>query len=285
MSGLKSIWAICSQNFRKWASDHRMWIIGVLLIVVTAIYAEDMRTVANFLGTKPSMWIYPFVYMQFHTKVIYTLPIVMIFCDAPFTDKNQVFVYMRTSRVKWLSGQLLYIILASAVYYLFIFVLTVAFTFSYSDVSQEWGTTLNMLAYSNAAVQAGVHMFDVSGFVIEYFSPPQACFFTFLTSWLSAVVIGAILFFFNLFTGTRLTGITISSFLVVITVVVDMGGWFEYLKFSPISWNTLNNIDVGGMTAKPSFTYCMCVYAGIILTLTAAILLFGRKKSLDLKGD
>ena len=285
MSGFKSIWAICSQNFRKWASDYRMWIIGVLLIVVTAIYAEDMRTVANFLGTKPSMWIYPFVYMQFHTKVIYTLPIVMIFCDAPFTDKNQVFVYMRTSRVKWLSGQLLYIILASAVYYLFIFVLTVAFTFSYSDVSQEWGTTLNMLAYSNAAVQAGVHMFDVSGFVIEYFSPPQACFFTFLTSWLSAVVIGAILFFFNLFTGTRLTGITISSFLVVITVVVDMGGWFEYLKFSPISWNTLNNIDVGGMTAKPSFTYCMCVYAGIILTLIAAILLFGKKKSLDLKGD
>ena len=285
MSGFKSIWAICSQNFRKWASDYRMWIIGVLLIVVTAIYADDMKTVSDFLGTKPSMWIYPFVYMQFHTKVIYTLPIVMMFCDAPFTDKNQVFVYMRTSRVKWLSGQLLYIILASAVYYLFIFVLTVAFTFSYSDVSQEWGTTLNMLAYSNAAVQASVHMFDVSGFVIEFFSPLQACFFTFLTSWLSAVVIGAILFFFNLFTGTRLTGITISSFLVVITVVVDMGGWFEYLKFSPISWNTLNNIDVGGMTAKPSFTYCMCVYGGIILTLIAAILLFGRKKSLDLKGD
>lgn len=285
MSGFKSIWAICSQNFRKWASDYRMWIIGVLLIVVTAIYADDMKTVSDFLGTKPSMWIYPFVYMQFHTKVIYTLPIVMIFCDAPFTDKNQVFVYMRTSRVKWLSGQLLYIILASAVYYLFIFVLTIVLTCPFCEVSQEWGTTLNMLAYSNAAVQSGVHMFDVSGFVIEYFSPLQACFFTFLTSWLSAVVIGAILFFFNLFTGTRLTGITISSFLVVITVVVDMGDWFEYLKFSPISWNTLNNIDVGGMTAKPSFTYCMCVYAGIILTLTAAILLFGRKKSLDLKGD
>ena len=285
MSGFKSIWAICSQNFRKWASDCRMWIIGVLVIVVTAIYADDMRAVANFLGTKPSMWIYPFVYMQFHSKVIYTLPIVMMFCDAPFTDKNQVFVYMRTSRVKWLCGQLLYIILASAVYYLFIFVLTVAFTLPCCEVSREWGTTLNMLAYSNAAVQAGVHMFDVSGFVIEYFSPPQACFFTFLTSWLSAAVLGAVLFFFNLFTGTRLTGITISSFLVVMTVIVDMAGWFGLLKFSPISWNTLNNIDVGGMTAKPSFTYCMCVYAGIILTLTAAILLFGRKKSLDMKGE
>ena len=285
MSGFKTILAICSQNFRKWASDYRIWIIAVLLIVITAIYADDMRTVSKYLGTKPSMWIYPFVYMQFHTKVIYTLPIVMIFCDAPFTDKNQVFVYMRTSRIKWLCGQLLYVILASAVYYLFIFVLTIVLTFPFCELSQEWGTTLNMLAYSDAAVQAGVHMFDVSGIVVEYFSPLQACFFTFLTSWLSAVVLGAILFFFNLFTGTRLTGITISSFLVVITVIVDMGGWTEYLKFSPISWNTLNNIDVGGMTANPSLEYCLCVYAGLIAALIIAILVFGRKKSLDVKGD
>ena len=285
MSGFKTIWAICSQNFRKWASDYRVWVIAVLLTVVTAIYADDMRTVADFLGTKPSMWIYPFLYMQFHTKVIYTLPIVMIFCDAPFADKNQVFVYMRTSRVKWLWGQLLYVILASAVYYLFIFLLTVVFTCPYCEVLQEWGTTLNMIAYSGSAVQAGVHAFDVSGLVIEYFSPPQACFFTFLTSWLSAVLLGTILFFFNLFTGTRLAGITISSFLVVMTVLVEIGGWLDLLKFSPVSWNTLNNIDVGGMTANPSFAYCMCVYTGIILTLAAAILLFGRKQSLDLKGD
>ena len=285
MSGFKTVWAICLQNFRKWASDYRVWTIAVLLTVVTAIYADDMRTVADFLGTKPSMWIYPFVYMQFHTKVIYTLPIVMMFCDAPFTDKNQVLVYMRTSRVKWLCGQLLYVILASTVYYLFIFLLTVVFTCPYCEMSREWGTTLNMIAYSGSAVQAGVYTFDVSGFVIEYFSPLQACFFTFLTSWLSAMVLGTILFVFNLFTGTRLAGITISSFLVVMTVLVEIGGWLDLLKFSPVSWNTLNNIDVGGMTANPSFTYCMCVYMGIILTLIAAILLFGRKKSLDSKGD
>lgn len=67
--------------------------------------------------------------------------------------------------------------------------------------------------------------------------------------------------------------------------IVDMGGWAEFLKFSPVSWNTLNNTDVGGMTAKPAFVYCICVYLGIIFILNAAILLFGRKKSLDLKED
>lgn len=57
----------------------------------------------------------------------------------------------------------------------------------------------------------------------------------------------------------------------------------DYVRFSPISWNTLNNIDVGNMTAKPAFSYCMCVYGGLIIVLIAGIFIFGRKKSLDTK--
>lgn len=283
MGSVKTVWAICSQNLRKWASDYRMWTIAALLVIMVQIYVDDMQKVAELLGTKVSMWIFPFLYVQYHTKVIFTLPVVLMFCNAPFTDKNQVFVYTRTSRAKWLWGQVLYIFIASALYYLFILFLTFISTIFIAEPSLEWGKTLNMVAYSNVAGRVETVFLIVPGRVLEFFTPVQATFFTFLTSWLSAAMLGLIVFFFNLMTGTRFIGIITSSVFVVWTVLVDMGGWISYMRFSPISWNTLNNIDVGKTTPYPSFTYCMCVYAGVLVVLTVGILLFGRKKNLDTK--
>lgn len=57
------------------------------------------------------------------------------------------------------------------------------------------------------------------------------------------------------------------------------------LRLSPMSWITLDNIDVRHTTKKPSFTFCVCVFVGLIAALTAVILIFGRKKSLDVKEE
>lgn len=283
MGSIRTIWAICSQNLRKWATDYRMWTIAALLIIMIQIYVDDMQKVAELLGTKISIWIFPFLYVQYHTKVIFTLPVVLMFCNAPFTDKNQIFVHTRCNRTKWLCGQIIYIFAASAVYYLFILFLTVGLTSLTAEPSLDWGKTLYMIANSNVASAADAHFLSVPRLILEYFSPVQAVFFTFLTSWLSAVLLGLIIFFCNLISNTRFIGIIISSLLVVWTVLVSMGGWIDYVRFSPISWNTLNNIDIGNLTANPSFAYCMSVYSVLIVILTAGILIFGRGKTLDTK--
>lgn len=121
MNSVRTVFSICAQNFRKWAADYRMWVIAVLLIVMTFLFADDVHKNAAALGSDTSVWIFPFLYLSRYMKLVFTLPVVLMFCNAPFTDKNQTFVMMRTSRVKWLCGQILYVFLASAVYYLFIF--------------------------------------------------------------------------------------------------------------------------------------------------------------------
>lgn len=284
MDLIRTTWAISTQNLRKWVTDYRMWTIAALLIVIVQMYVDDMQKVANLLGEKISMWIFPFLYAQFHTKVIFTLPVVLMFCNAPFTDRNQVFVYTRTGRARWLTGQILYIFLAAAIYYLFILFLTIILTVLTAEQSLEWGKTLYTIANSNVINDAQTYYINVSNRVLDFFSPMQAIFFTFLTSWLSAVLLGLIVFFCNLISDTRLTGIFISSALVVWSVLVSNGGFSKFIRFSPISWNTLNNIDTGKMTSAPSFGYCMCVYIGLIMALIIGIFIFGRKKSLDTKG-
>lgn len=138
MRSLKCVVDICVQNFRKWRTDQRVWSIALLLVILTAIYKDDVTKLANALNTKPPFWIFPILYTQFHTKLIFTLPVVLLFCNAPFTDNNQVFVYMRSGRTKWLCGQVLYIFAASAAYYLFLFLTTVILTVFTGELSWGW---------------------------------------------------------------------------------------------------------------------------------------------------
>lgn len=140
------------------------------------IYVDDMQKVAALLDTKISIWIFPFLYVQYHTKVIFTLPVVLMFCNAPFTDKNQMFVCTRTCRIKWLSGQVLYIFIASAVYYLFILLITFASTIFVAEPSLDWGKTLYMIANSNVASTAEAYFLNVPNIILEYFTPVQAVF-------------------------------------------------------------------------------------------------------------
>lgn len=284
MNSVRSVFSICAQNFRKWATDHRMWVIAALLIVMTFIFADDVRKNAAALGSDVSMWIFPLLYLDRYMKLVFTLPVVLMFSNAPFIDKNQTFVMMRTSRVKWLCGQILYIVAASAVYYLFIFLLSVLSTVFIADLSLDWGGTFYSLAYGGVTIPDDILKVQVPKIIVEFFTPVQACFFTFLLSWLAAVFLGMIVFFFNLVTQSRNIGIVVSfAFVVWAFMVKDTFGLGRYRKISPISWNTLDNLDVGGLTAYPTFTYCVCVFSVSILLLIVGSFVFGRKKSLDFK--
>ena len=120
MRSLKSSWHICLQNLRKWQTDYRIWIIGLMAVILIAVFEDGMRNIADYLGLKPPIWIFPFIYYQFYTKLSYMVLIILLFCNAPFTDQNQVFVLMRSGHKKWLLGQILYIVTASGLFYAFL---------------------------------------------------------------------------------------------------------------------------------------------------------------------
>lgn len=284
MSFLKTIFRISTQNFRKWQTDYRIWTIAIFLVILILMYTDDFKTLASFLNEKAPVWIFPFIYTKNTAKVLFMLPVTLLFCDAPFVDKNQLFIMLRTSRTRWLCGQVLYIISASAVYFLFIFVISFLAMFFFGDFSFEWDKAIVTAAYSSGVLSAaGVSTLNISRSTVEFFTPLSACFFTFIMSWLSAVFIGLLIFACNLFTGTRIWGIAASSFFVVLTLVAKLRRYID--RISPLTWATLDGIDVGGLTVRPSFGYCISAYAILIIILTAAIFIFGRKRSFDVKGE
>lgn len=284
MSFLKTIFRISTQNFRKWQTDYRIWTIAFFLVILILMYTDDFKALAHFLNEKAPVWIFPFMYTKNTAKVLFMLPVTLLFCDAPFVDKNQLFIMLRTSRTRWLCGQILYIISVSAVYFLFIFVISFLAMIFFGDFSFEWDKSIVTTAYSSGVLSAaGVSTLNISRSTVEFFTPLSACFFTFIMSWLSAVFIGLLIFACNLFTGSRIWGIAASSFFVVLTLVAKLRKYID--RISPLTWATLDGIDVGGLTVRPSFGYCISAYAILIITLTAAIFIFGRKRNFDVKGE
>ena len=260
-----------------------MWVIAAMIIVMTFIFADDVNKNAAMMGTDMTLWIFPFLYTRPDMVLIFTMPVVLMFCNAPFLDKNQTFVMMRASRTKWLCGQLLYIILASAVYYLFVFLISILSTVFIAEPSLDWGGTIYSLAYSRLQWE-GVPLVQIPKLIVEYFTPIQACWFTFLLSWIGGVFLGMIAFSFNLITQTRSIGTAVATAFVV------WGSWVRYVsgiqryrKLSPISWITVDYIDVGGMTLYPTLSYCLTVFFVSILVMIIGVFVFGRKKSLDFK--
>ena len=283
MGFLKTVFAITAQNFRKWQTDYRIWMIAVLMTVITLIYVDDVKKLADYLSADVPVWIFPFMYSQFYIKVMYTLPIILMFCDAPFVDKNQVFTMMRTTRTKWICGQILYIIFASGIYFLFLLLISLLLTVFYGGFSFEWGTALTAEAFSTVSIKIDLQYFQVSRLVVENFTPLLAVFYTFLLSFLGAVFLGSVIMMLNLLTNSRVWGMAVSSALVVLSIAAAKVP--RLMPFSPISWTTLNNIDVGRLTRNPSIVYVLTAYAILIILPIAAILILGRKKSLDTKGD
>lgn len=280
MNYIKSILSISIQNIRKWQTNYRVWIIAVILLIIIHSFSEDIALISNYLGIKSSQWVYPFLYTQFYMKLLFTLPVIMLFCDAPFIDENQIFVLIRAGRTKWTLGQILYIIMSSAIYFMFIIVATLIFGQQHTEWSPEWGKVIHTIAETNIASSLECHFLYIPKMVVDYFTPLQAIFFTFLLSWLSGILIGLIVYAINLISKTKSVGVIIGSAIVVLSCFVENES-ANFLHFSPISWNTLNLIDVGGKTNYPTFQYCITVYSISILTLIAAIIAISKKKAIQ----
>ncbi len=105
-----------------------------------------------------------------------------------------MFICVR-ARQKWLCGQVLYIIAASAAYFLFLLIISLLFTVFSGELSLDWGRTLNSVSFSTAAARkANAPYINVLIIIITFFKPLQAVWFTFLMSWLGGVFLGLLIF-------------------------------------------------------------------------------------------
>ena len=132
------------------------------------------------------------------------------------------------------------------------------------EYMNDWGKVLGTLAFSNVPLVKGTSV-TISTYILTYFTPTQAMFL------LLYIIYGC-----NVISKSKVVGIVASGFLVILSAAVsgnEMAQWF-----SPVSWTTLNKLDVGKLTQYPTFTYVMVVYMTAIIILSVWIIKVIEKK-------
>lgn len=280
MRSIRCIGKVCFQNIRKWNSDYKIWLIAALLFLLVCDNSRNLAACAEQFGTRQTLWSFPFLYQQYHMKLIFMMPLMILFSNAPFVDENNLFLIARTGKIKWLFGQMLYTILLSGVYFIFIFLCTLITALPDAEFTLEWGKLMNTLAYSMGET-GNSPFFEVSSMVTTFFTPLQAVWFTFLLSWLCGSMLGMLILCINMISGKKYLGMTIANILVVFSCFVSMALLFNtdfLLPFTPVSWITLSNVDVGGYTIYPNFYYCITVYLTAIFILGGFCILYEKIK-------
>lgn len=279
-----SSFRICIHNLRKWRKDTRIWIIAILLFVLVWDNVSILNELSNALGVKSSIWLYPFLYTQYHQKLIFTIPLLLLYNNAPFIDQNSLYMIARCKKSSWHIGQFLYIIAAAFFYYLFIFLCSVIMALPYAEFSLDWGTSIYTMSSTFMTQNTGHNFLAISPYIISYFTPLQATWFTFLMSFLMAVMLGLLIYICNIVTQTKFVGGILSSIMIIFSCFTEgFYGESNMRKFSPVSWITVDKLDVGGITSNPTFPYCMTVYLVTIIAAMVGILIFRKKLKLDIR--
>lgn len=270
---------VAMQNIRKWRTNYRIWILMILTMIFVQSYTKEISAQALIMKMKMSPWIFPHLYTDRYIRILFMLPLLFIYCDAPFIDKNQIYILVRCRRKLWGLGQIIYIFMTSVIYFSFVVAMTVLLNIRNIEYMNDWGKVLGTLAFSSIPLVKGTAV-TISTYILTYFTPVQAMFFTWLLSVLCGSVLGLIIYACNILSKTKGTGIAVSGFLIILSAAVTGNERAQWL--SPVSWTTLNKLDVGKLTQYPTIAYVLTVYIMLLIILSMCIVKATEKKDLGI---
>lgn len=267
----------CRQDFRKWATDYRVWIVGIFALILTRIFTQGIAEFCGMVDVPVSPWIFPFL-LTGRDKLLLFFPLVLLFCNAPFIDDNQPYLLIRSGRSAWCAGQVLYIVLATGAYFAFLMLCTILLHLPHMAFNADWGKVVTTLT-SDSFFQQMEHPIVLSKHIVTYFTPLVAMWYTFFLSWLAGVFLGLVMFVVNSLTHTQSMGVFAASFFLVADAVFARN--YMLMRFSPVSWCNLNYIDIGGVSAYPSIQFVLTGYAMLLAALIALSFIVTRRQTID----
>lgn len=275
MDKVRSVFSICASNFKKWPSNPRIYVLVLSLFAFVHIYSSPIRDFSKEVGVPVTPWLYPYLTCNRVFLLLLMLGIVLLFCDAPFLDNLQPYIISRCGRLCWICGQILYIILASAIYFAAAMLFSVLSVSSNLQLSPEWGKVLGTLAQTDA---------DISIYIpykIQVvYTPVQAMLTSFFLSWFVGIFLGLVIFALNVHFKRAVGGIAASVLVIMDSFALNSP--FIVTYFSPISWASLAIVDSTNTTRYPSMLYAVSVLAVFFVLLSAISAMTFRKKSIDI---
>ncbi len=113
IKNIKCIFSVAAAEYRKWITNPRIVIVGVLIIFMRALAVEPLLERAAKFGERLNIF-EPFVGIGNSAMLVMLMPCVflILISDYPKMTGNSIFFMKRTGRLNWFFGQMLFLIYA-----------------------------------------------------------------------------------------------------------------------------------------------------------------------------
>lgn len=166
MRDIRQAFQIAGQNFSGWKRSPRIWMTFLLALVLCLMlsnqvisHAVQYESVLQIL--EPFIW----TYGDATSVMLSSLLLVLLFADMPFVSQVTPYWLVRTKRSVWLAGQVIYVVLATVIYNLFLLAVLGIMGAPFSFMGNVWSETAAMLGYGggeNITVPVSIKTMEIS---------------------------------------------------------------------------------------------------------------------------
>lgn len=275
-------WSIAFSGLKKNFTSIRFYTVLLVAAIFSWTQIHGIRKYAAGQGLGVSCWYYPFLFSISICALFLYFGLVLLFCNAPFVDGQQMFVILRSGKKTWFRGQIFYIILSSIGYFTYIFILSIVMYLPHLGITSEWGTVLWEFV-RNPGITDGLGA-AINARTLSIFSPIKACLLIWLVNVLAGCFLGFLIFYVNLYKN-RTYGSAIALMVVLISNIEKaVGGSINKLVYiSPVSWTDLFIYARKQNNISPFYTIGVLLVVNTILVLL--IMRRSRKYSIEAMED
>lgn len=232
---MAKIWKGALLNIRKWGSCYRIYMILPLIVVFTSLHTSSIKEYMQTQGLAISNWYSVFQLSDSIIRMLFYFALILLLCNAPFVDEQQMFMIVRTGRKNWIWGQILYTFLANVIFFFAVALVGVLIFIPHVGFSMEWESILETLAQSGEGRAAGIN-FNI----LHTFTPIQAFLLTYSLDILIGFFISLVMFWVNML-NSKIKGSIVAVGIVVCSHLAGnywhMIPWLNFV--SPVSWSSL----------------------------------------------
>ena len=149
MNAIKQVAAVTAYNFRFWRRNPRIIITFGLAFVLSFLLSDKAVQFAVENHTSMQMGeAFIWTFGDSGSILLISLLLILLFADMPFISPGTPFFLIRIGRKKWITGQLIYTVMATMIFIVFVLLSTMLVCAKQSYTGNMWSETAAILGYS-----------------------------------------------------------------------------------------------------------------------------------------
>lgn len=260
---------VCRYQLQILSRNYKSYTIPICMLIFMRNIMSALQEFLIYVNEEATPFLFPFLFNDVFVCALMFAVAILFYLDAPFYNKEQLFVIMRCGSGKWILGQILYVYAVSALYVFFLIILSVIILLPRITWENEWGKIWTTLSVTDAGQQFLISFAVPSSILFEY-TPMQAMVLQFFMAFFICSFYGFLVWCLNLYFGKLISMVVALASILLVTRVRYFPAWVTYLV--PSSWSNISGLSeyaTHGISIKIAFL--ILIIGNIFLMVLAFI--------------